>query len=251
LPAPASYWARTEREGREAVLAAIEEDAARSGREIRSLGISLNLAPVVEYLTGENVLFLEGRCYGPDREFVEAAAAAFVRGMAAAGIPCVAKHFPGNTGADPHKQRPLLSGGSEDLARMVQPFAGLIRAAPPAGIMVSHAVIPAWDGERNASLSAEVIGKRLRKELGFNGIVLGDDFSMGALEGSGLKPEEAAVEALIAGVDMIMAWPMNLRTIYASIFKALKDGRLSRKRLEEAAVRIIAEKLRCGLIKKP
>jgi beta-N-acetylhexosaminidase len=131
---------------------------------------------------------------------------------------------------------------------MVEPFAELIRAGPPSGIMVSHAVVPAWDGERNASLSAEVMGGRLRGELGFKGIVLGDDFSMGALAGSGFRPEEAAVEALIAGADMVMAWPLNLRSIHGSILQALEAGRLSRNRLEEAAARIIAEKLRYGLV---
>jgi beta-N-acetylhexosaminidase len=249
LPTPLSYWERVEQEGQEAVLAAIEEDAARSGREIRFLGITMNLAPVAEFLNEENTAFLEERSYGPDREFVGLAAAAFIRGMGAAGISCVAKHFPGNTGADPHKGRPLLGGDSEVLEYMVEPFAALIRAAPPSGIMVSHAVVPAWDGERNASLSAEVMGRRLRGELRFGGIVLCDDFSMGALTGSSFKPEEAAAEALIAGADMVMAWPMNLRSIHGSILKALEAGRLSRERLEEAAARIIAEKLRYGIIK--
>jgi beta-N-acetylhexosaminidase len=249
LPAPFSYWERIEREGREAVLAAIEEDAARSGREIRALGITMNLAPVVEYLTGENTSFLEERSYGPDGEFVGQAAAAFIRGMGAAGVSCVAKHFPGNTGADPHKGRPLLGGDAETLGRMIEPFAALIRTAAPSGIMVSHAVVPAWDGERNASLSAEVMERRLRGELGFTGIVLGDDFSMGALAGSGFTPDEAAAEALIAGADMVMAWPMNIRSVHGSILKALETGRLSRERLEEAAARIIAEKLRYGIIK--
>jgi beta-N-acetylhexosaminidase len=169
--------------------------------------------------------------------------------MGAAGVSCVAKHFPGNTGADPHTSRPLLGGDAEALGYLVEPFAALIRAASPSGIMVSHAVAPAWDGERNASLSAEVMGTRLRGALGFQGIVLGDDFSMGALAGSGFRPEEAAAEALIAGADMVMAWPANLRSIHGSILAALESGRHGRDRLEEAAARIIAEKLRYGIIK--
>jgi beta-N-acetylhexosaminidase len=135
------------------------------------------------------------------------------------------------------------------MERMVRPFTALIREGL-SGIMVSHAVVSAWDEKRNASLSAQVIGKRLRGDLGFSGIVLGDDFSMEALAGSGFEGEAAEAEALIAGADMVMAWPKNLRAVHSAILSALASGRLSRERLEEAAARIIAEKLRFGLSKE-
>ncbi|MDR2052809.1 MAG: glycoside hydrolase family 3 protein, partial [Treponema sp.] len=84
LPAPLAYWekARTGEEGRaggntrQEVLAGLEEDAFRSGEEIRGLGITLNLAPVAEVLTDGNRAFLDDRSYGPDAAFVEAACAA-------------------------------------------------------------------------------------------------------------------------------------------------------------------------------
>lgn len=249
LPPPLSFWDMAQIEGKEYALAMVEASARRSGGELRALGITMNLAPVAEVLTGENRLFLDDRSYGPDAAFVEDAAAAFVRGMSAAGIACVVKHFPGNTGVDPHRAAPLLPGDRETLDRMIRPFAGLIRRVSPAALMVSHGIVPAWDETRNASLSAPVIRGWIREDLGFTGIVLADDFSMGALAALGLSPEEAAVEALKAGVDMVMTWPKDLKGLHGAILGALGRGVLSRERLREAAAHILFEKIRYGLIR--
>jgi beta-N-acetylhexosaminidase len=248
LPAPLSYWELAQKNGREGALRKIEEDAARSGAELRGLGISLNLAPVTEILTGENSTFLGDRSYGPDAAFVADAAAAFVRGMAAAGLPCVAKHFPGNSAADPHSAVSVLTGDREALDKSVLPMALLIARNLAAGIMVSHAVANAWDAGVNASRSRPVVSVWLRQNLGFSGMVLGDDFSMGAISSAGLREEDAAIEALNAGVDMVMAWPRSLGRLHRAILGALGEGRLERKRLEEAATRILWEKLRWGLM---
>jgi beta-N-acetylhexosaminidase len=248
LPPPLSYWDLAQKNGREAALRKIEEDAARSGAEIRGLGISLNLAPVTEILTGENDAFLGDRSYGPDAAFVADASAAFVRGMAAAGLPCVAKHFPGNSAADPHSAVSVLTGDREALDKSVLPMALLIAGDLPAGVMVSHAVASAWDAGVNASRSRPVVSVWLRQNLGFSGMVLGDDFSMGAVSAAGLTEEDAAIEALNAGVDMVMAWPRSLGRLRRAILGALGEGRLARERLEEAAARILCEKLRWGLM---
>jgi beta-N-acetylhexosaminidase len=199
-------------------------------------------------LNSENAAFLEDRSYGPDAAFVEAAAAAFVRGMSAAAVACVVKHFPGNSGADPHRAASVLSDDREALDKMVLPFAGLITKERPAGVMVSHVLVNAWDPGVNASRSRPVVSVWLRENLGFRGIVLGDDFSMGAISAAGLREEEAVIEALNAGVDMVMTWPRSLGRVHRAILRALRDGRLTRKRLEEAAARIIYEKIRYGLM---
>jgi beta-N-acetylhexosaminidase len=248
LPAPASYWEAAQSRGWDYALGAIEEDARLSGLELRETGISLNFAPVAEIAAPGNRAFLDDRSYGPDGAFVAAAAGAFIRGMAAAGIPCVIKHFPGSGGTDPHREAALLAADPAALNLMTAPFADLIRSGAPAGVMVSHVLVPAWDGERIASLSPLVMGKRLREELGFTGIILGDDFSMAAVRPSVPNPEEASAEALIAGADMVMAWPANLRATREAILSALGEGRLSRERLREGAARIIYLKIRSGLI---
>ncbi|MDR0597778.1 MAG: glycoside hydrolase family 3 protein [Treponema sp.] len=248
LPPPLSYWELAQKSGREFALKKIEEDAARSGAEIRGLGINLNLAPVAEILNDKNHAFLGDRSYGPDAAFVMDASAAFVRGMAAAGLPCVAKHFPGNSAEDPHSAAPVLTDDRETLDKSVLPLARLIDQDLAAGIMVSHAVVEAWDAGVNASRSRPVVSVWLRQNLGFSGMVLGDDFSMGAIAATGLSEEDAVIEALNAGVDMVMAWPRSLGRLHRAILGALKEGRLARERLEEAAARILHTKLRWGLL---
>jgi beta-N-acetylhexosaminidase len=167
-----------------------------------------------------------------------------MRGMKAAGISCVVKHFPGNAG-DPHLETPLMRGGAESLRKAAAPFAALISGSGggPAAVMVSHIVVPAWDAGKNASLSEVVMKEKLRGEFGFGGIILADDFSMGAISG-GYDTAEKSREALAAGADMVMAWPRNLVSVHGAILAALEDGRLPRARLEDAASRIVREKLR-------
>ncbi|MDR0376823.1 MAG: glycoside hydrolase family 3 protein [Spirochaetaceae bacterium] len=246
LSAPAVYWEMAVARGWDLALEYVESTARRSGREIRALGLTLNLAPVAEPLTEKNRDFLGSRSYGPDPRFVERAAAAFIRGMEEGGVSCAVKHFPGNTGVDPHEKTVVLDADREELDVMIAPMAALIRAGIPA-VMVSHTLVPAWDSGHIASLSPRVIQTWLREELGFTGVVLADDFSMGAAA-SARTPEDAVVEALNAGVDMTIAWPGNLASIHGAVLKALEEGRLSRARLEEAAGRILYEKIRRGLI---
>jgi beta-N-acetylhexosaminidase len=228
---------------RERALLLVETGAETAGRELRRLGVTLNLAPVAEVLTGKNGPFLKDRSYGPDSSFTAGAAAAFVRGMERAGVAAAVKHFPGNSSADPHRHRAVLDLSPEELDRLIEPFRYIIARENPAAVMVSHVIIPAWDS-KPSSLSEEAI-RRLRA-LGFQGIVLADDFAMAA---AGAPVEKCAVDALNAGVDMIMAWPADLRKLHRTILTALDRGELSEGRLREAAGRILYQKLRYGLIR--
>jgi beta-N-acetylhexosaminidase len=248
LPAAGSYWELAEKQGWEKTLGALEDAAYYSAREIRDLGITVNFAPLAEILTEENRPFLGDRSYGPDPLFVEKAAGAFIRAMDRAGIGVVVKHFPGSTGTDPHRSASALAGGREDLAARVRPFAALIAAGLAPAVMISHNPVPARDPEHNATLSAAVMETWLRGELGFTGLIVADDFSMAAAATSGLSPEEAAVKSLAAGADMVMAWPGNLRRVHGALRAAVEQGRIPRRRLREAAERVIFEKIRLGIM---
>ena len=248
LPSAYSFWELAQKEGRDAALARAENLYRRSAQEIRDLGITMVLGPVAETLNDDNRVFLDTRSYGPDPEFTQAAASVFIRSMNAAGIACVLKHFPGNSAADPHNAASTLTAGKADLDDMVRPFAGIIGDLSPEAVLISHVMVPAVDNKKIASLSRPVIEGWLRGELGFDGIVLADDFSMGAVSALGLDPAAAAVEALNAGVDMIMVWPKNIAVVHATILEALNNGNLARERLLEAAERVIAGKIRYGLI---
>jgi beta-N-acetylhexosaminidase len=248
LPSAYSFWELAQTQGIPAALAKADAHYRRSAREIRELGITMVLGPVAETLDVDNRIFLESRSYGPSRYFVEMMASAFVRGMDAAGVASVVKHFPGNTAVDPHSGVSSIRAGRSVLDEMAKPFAGIIRGLAPGAIMISHVMVPALDPRRNASLSSIVIQDWLRGELGFEGIVVADDFSMGAIGAS--SPQAAGIEALNAGVDMIMVWPKDLSATHAAILEALRNGRLPRERLLEAAGRVIAGKLRYALMER-
>jgi beta-N-acetylhexosaminidase len=250
LPSAFSFWELAQRESWYAALSRAEVLYRRSAKEIRELGITMVLGPVTEILDNDNRLFLDTRSYGPDPDFVQAAASVFIKSMDSAGIASVLKHFPGNGATDPHSGVSSIRANKAALDKMVKPFAGIIRSLEPQALMVSHVIVPALDSQRNASFSRAVIQGWLRGELGFEGIALADDFSMGAVAASGLGPGASAIDALNAGVDMIMVWPKDLAVVHAAILEALRRGRLSRSRLQEAAGRIIAGKLRCGLLSK-
>jgi beta-N-acetylhexosaminidase len=244
LPSAASFKFRAMAVGREQALEEVEYQAFLSGAEIHGLGITMNFAPVAEVLNGENAGFLGSRSFGTDGDFVEKAAGAFIRGMGRAGVVCVAKHFPGDASVDPHKGKPVLDADAQTIDMMVKPFGGLVREVNPPAIMVSHVVVSAWDKERNASLSRVAI-LRLRG-LGFEGIAIADDFSMDAV--SGISAETAAVRALNAGIDMVMAWPRNIAAMRRAIERALKSGVIKRERLVEAVTRIVVQKIKNGMI---
>ena len=248
LPSAFSYWELAEAEGWEAALERVKKDSFEAGRQINALGFNMNFAPVAEFLNEENSAFLRTRSYGPDPVFTANAASAFARGMEGAGVLPVVKHFPGNAGIDPHYHISVMYGDREVLDEQVTPFVQLVNEGARA-IMVAHSLVPAVDSEI-ASLSSVVMNDWLRRDLGFTGIIVSDCFAMTAANPSGghFTIEEAAISSLAAGADMVMVWPRDIRRTHRAIIAALENERLCRERLQEAASRVIFEKIRMGMI---
>jgi len=244
LPAAASYWEIVQKHGRQTALAKIETDSLRAGKEINILGLNMNFAPVAEYLFDGNREFMASRSYGPDPLFTAQAASAFIHGMEQAGVLCVVKHFPASAGPDPHRSPSVLDIDRAALDNLVSPFTAVIKNGARA-IMAAHTRALAIDN-KIASLSPVVMGKWLKEDLAFDGIIISDDFIMAAA--GNISPEEAAVLSVAAGADMILVWSPHLPKTHQAFISALKDGRLSRDRLQDAAQRVIYEKLRMGLI---
>ena len=246
IPSASSYWEMAQEKSREKAIACIYTDSFNAGRIINSLGVNFNFAPVAESLYTENRSFLEDRSYGPDPAFTAKAAAAFIMGMDHSGLLCAVKHFPGSTGADPHLYPSVLYGDKNALAELVNPFADLIKDNHIQALMVSHTSVPSRDSENIASLSPAIMGKWLRQELGYNGIIICDDFSMAAAGSIG--SDAAVVKSLAAGADMVLVWQADLRRTHRTVLAALNDGRLPRQRIQEAAGQIIYRKLNMGLL---
>lgn len=226
--------------------AAASAAGSAAGTELRALGVTMNAAPVVEALNEANRGFLAGRAWSDDPAEAAKLSASFIVSCQRGGAAAVAKHFPGNAEVDPHRGLPVLTASRAVVeGAYLAPFRAAVNAGV-AAIMLSHAIVPAIDPDRPVSVSPKAVAI-LKGELGFSGIVLTDDLQMAALDGYG-DPGLSAVAALAAGADMVML--TGGRTALGArdaILAALADGRLTRARLRDAAVRVIAQKLRFGL----
>jgi len=241
-----SAW-RLGHAGKAAALAA----GTAAGTELRAVGISMNLAPVVEALTSTNRAFLSDRAWSDDPLAAAALAGAFIDACQSAGVAAVAKHFPGNA-EDPHTKQPVLDVSRTELERVyLAPFAAAARRGV-AAVMLSHARVPALDPDRPVTVSADAVAE-LKDGLGFRGIVLSDDLVMAAIARPGaagsMRIGGLAVAAMLAGVDMLMVSGGNdIREVWIALQKAITEGSLPRARLEDAAFRIVYQKLRFGLV---
>lgn len=222
-------------------LSLTEAVARDIGESLSSVGIDWDFAPAVDVAVNPDTP--NGvRCFGSDRGRVGEHAAAWIRGLQAAGVSGCAKHFPGHgvSGTDAHLGTPVIDLKRDELvARYLDPFRAAI-AAGVDSIMVSHDRLPLIDAVPS-SISAPVITGLLRKELGYDGVVITD-----ALEMRGVRDVaplgRAAVMALAAGADALClgSWSFGVDAdiAAAAIVEAVRDGRLAAARLEQAHHRL-------------
>lgn len=214
--------------------------------QMKSLGFSVNMAPVVEICTDMNREFLDGRSFG-DAAAVEQYSRACVNAYENNGIGTVPKHFPGNTNTDPHTGLPEIRLSKENLYSLLAPFRKIV-SARPAGMLMSHARTSCIDSKTPACLSYEWVTKTLKDTYGFEGIVFSDDIFMGALSGNGYPPEKACVQAIEAGVDCIMISEKRIADPAKVLVEhALADEAFS-ARITDAAKKMILFKLKYGIL---
>lgn len=223
-------------------------DAATTAHDLHSLGLTMNLAPVVDVLSNPRSP-IGNRSYGSDPHLVASLSAAAVRGYQQHGLAAAAKHFIGlgHTSIDSHQALPTVTQTLAQLERNdLIPFRSAI-AAGVSTILVAHVALPAIDNvHRPASLSPVIIGGLIRKQLRFKGVVMTDSLAMGALpQGS---TAAAAEHALAAGADMLLISsdrniPSNvLESAVERVISAVRAGRISQSRLDSAVARILALK---------
>ncbi len=217
-----------------------------AARQLRTLGFTMNLAPILEPLDSDNQAFLEHRAFSADPEETARYGGIVIEAMRSSGVLAVGKHFPGSGKGDPHEELPLSSFGSDNPDSGILPFRRTISENRLAGIMISHVLVPALDPDLPVTISSRIQEGYLREVIGFEGIILTDDLNMQALTRQ-WDPHRAAVLALQAGADMIMYLPGDFPSIHAGLLRAIADGSLSPVRLDEAVVRILEQKLAADL----
>jgi len=216
------------------------------GRQMREIGIRLNLAPVAEARTEETRPALGTRTYSENPERAASYAASAVQGMQEAGILAAVKHFPGNGAADLHKASAELNVDySVFLSRYCAAFRPSVTAGT-AAVLVSHITVPAVE-KAPFCFSAKGIAL-LRKELDFSGLIITDDIAMQALKQEGQSPADNAVRAIAAGCDMVMCSLPEVYPIIAAIAERAASDAAFARRLDEAVLHILAAKRKAGLI---
>ena len=221
-------------------LAAVETAAAETASVLRSLGINVNCAPVLDLDEGIEANGIGDRSPGADPEVVATMALAILEAHEREGIATTLKHFPGlgRTGEDSHFVRPTVTATLSELRQSdLVPFRRLIDRAP--AVMVSHAAFPRLgEGDRPASCSRAIVDGLLRRELGFSGVAVTDDLEMGAV--TDWPPDRRAIEALSAGQDLLLfcSDPDQGRAAHEGIVRALRSGELPAERVVEASRRV-------------
>jgi len=214
--------------------------AAASGEELLGAGFTVVYAPVADVTTGPDDPTIGSRSAGSDPALVADMMSASAQGYQRAGIVPVIKHFPGH-GSVPQNSHDVLAVQTASvpalLRRDLVPFARGVDGGVPA-VMVGHIDVRALDPGVPSSLSRKAVTGLLRHRLGFRGVVVTDALNMGAIVNT-YGPGEAAVRALLAGDDVLLM-PTDIPATVAAIQDAVADGRLPRRRLEQAATKMIA-----------
>lgn len=214
------------------------------GSFLKSLGFNMDNAPDADVLTNPANTVVRDRSFGTDSGVVSEMALAELRGLEDQGVKGLLKHFPGHgaTAADTHEGYAYTDATLEEMkADELVPFADGIEAGADI-IMVGHISCPQVTGnEEPASLSGKMITGVLREDMGFEGIVITDAMNMGAVA-QNYSPAEAAVKAVLAGVDIILM-PEDFQQAYAGIIDAVESGEITQERIDASVSRIVRLKL--------
>jgi beta-N-acetylhexosaminidase len=228
-------------------------------RELSSVGVFVDLAPASDVNSNALNPIIGTRSFGEHPDAVAARVKAAIAGLHAGGTIATAKHFPGhgNTRSDSHTDIPRVSRPIEEIEAVdLVP----VRAAVDAGVdmvMTAHIIYDALDKEHPATLSRTILQDYLRKKLGFQGVIITDSFNMGAIH-KNYDPPEAAIQALLAGADMIMLaeerygvdvgdYVKSQTRMLDRVEDAVRSGRIPMARIDEAYGRIRALKTKYQL----
>ena len=219
----------------------------RIATALADVGVNTDLAPVLDVAKNPAKTFLGQRIISSDENVTARIGCACVEGLQTGGCLSIVKHFPGHgaTAADSHDTTPVVKKSYDDLAEYeLYPFRQAV-AAGVDGVMVAHILYPEIDPDRIASQSEIIISDILRGEMGFEGVVMSDDFRMNGLR-SKANLEQAAVQFILAGGDLILCGANHSyqRSILKGLTNAVADGTITEERLNESVVRLLTAKMK-------
>src|SRR6266478_2527837 len=217
--------------------------------EARAVGVHWIYAPDADVNNNPGNPIINTRSFGENPERVAQFVSEFIRGVQENGGLATAKHFPGHgdTAADSHIDLPVIRADRARLDSLeLVPFRAAISMHVDS-IMTGHLNVPALEPDPNtpATLSHNILSDVLRKQLGFQGLVVTDAMDMGGITVR-YAPGEAAVRAFVAGADCLLMPPVP-DAAFEALQAAVKSGRISKERLDASVRRILQAKARIGL----
>ena len=223
---------------------------AQAARNLQTYGINTDLAPVVDVRVTPDQI--EGpRLFGNDPSTVQTYATQFLNGLQQNNVIGCLKHWPGigDANQDPHLTLPTIDRTRAQLeATEFAPFRNMLKDNPGM-IMVTHVILTAIDPTMPSSLSPAVVDGVLRGELGYNGVVITDNLWMKGISDK-YSLGQAAVLAIIAGDDLLEgAWaPYELRVMESAVKNAVASGQISVSRIDQSVRRLLALKVKYGIL---
>ena len=214
--------------------------------DIKSLGFNTDFAPVADVWSNPDNKVIGTRAFSNDFGQAAKLVPAAVKGFHDGGVICCLKHFPGHgdTNEDSHTSAAYTDKSAKELEEEEW---SVFKAGIDAGadmVMVGHVTVKAVD-DVPATISKKLVTKVLRRELGFDGVVITDSLIMGAV--ADLDSGQLCVQAVEAGADMLLE-PESLDLAESALIQAVSDGQISEKRLDQSVRRILRMKLRHGII---
>lgn len=223
------------------------ENAAIISEALIKHGFNTNFAPVADVWSNPSNRVIGNRAYSRDFETAAMLVSAAVMGFRDNNIACSLKHFPGhgNTREDSHYNTAYVNKTLDELrAEEFLPFIAGIAAGADM-VMTGHLIVPEAD-DVPATLSRVLITNILRRELGFDGIVITDSLAMNAISRNYSAPE-VAVAAVNAGVDILLM-PVSIEETVAAVISAVENGEISERQIDESVRRILSLKASLRLL---
>ncbi|MBI2635063.1 MAG: hypothetical protein HYW79_00785 [Parcubacteria group bacterium] len=219
-------------------IAQAESVAFKRAQELKELGVNMNFSPILDYVSDKNS-YLYHRTFETTPENSGKLGGAMVNGYIKGGVMPVVKHFPGYSDilSDPHNNKALLRINKETFDINLVPFKKILLDSRVPAIMTAHIAIP-FISQKPSTLSSEMLGGILRKQLQFEGVIITDDLEMASVGGS---IEQVAVDSINAGADMLISTftPEKQVKILNQLKKAVLNKEITEKRIDESLFRIL------------
>lgn len=212
------------------------------GSRLRTLGFNMNFAPVMDINSNPNNPVIGDRAFGSTVDRVVDNSIQVMEGIRAEKIIPVIKHFPGHgdTKTDSHIDLPIVNKTIDEVEKLeLIPFAKGIEGGADS-IMIGHILFPELDDTNPATLSNTIINNILREKLSFDGVIISDDMTMGAITKS-YSMEDAVIKFFQAGGDiaLICHGDKEQLSVLDRVKEELEKGNIKEEDIDEKVYRII------------